>query len=97
MMHDNARCVYDAIKAAYPVLNERLAEGFRDSMLVHSQPCSSLLPESLADDACETSMPTCHCSDESVEVCDDAAGNDAAAISADSIYTSEMLMDLMRG
>lgn len=41
-------------------------------------------------------MPTHLCSDESTEVCDDGAGNDAAAISTDFIYTSEMLMDIMR-
>lgn len=41
-------------------------------------------------------MHTCFCSEESVEVCDDGAGNDAAAISTECIHTSELLMDIMR-
>lgn len=41
-------------------------------------------------------MHTCLCSAESVEVCDDGAGNDAAAISTECIHTSELLMDIMR-
>lgn len=46
---------------------------------------------------CELFTPTRLYSDVSIETCVDGAGNDAAAVSTDFIYTSELLMDIMRG